>query len=754
MSVNRRPNTCRGQLAVAAATIFLLLLATSFAPHAQTSPFTGPFCTAPPAATDTWPMAGTDNIGTTTSVRPIAFTGASLLVNDTGSSLRVNRLAATSANGGAITGADPYAYTARAGFTGSDVFTYEIIDGIGEKTVGLVKVTVGADNVAPTVSITAPAAGTVSGVVTITASAADNVGVAGVSFFDGTTAIGVEDTASPYQATWDTRLYADGSTHNLSATARDAAGNAATSAAVAVTVNNAAPPPPPPPPGPAPAVEKTVFSDGLGKRTTAAFSTSTMGDVLVAFAASDGPQAVNGQNLTISGAGLTWTRVQRANTQFGSSEIWTATASAALINATVSSTQSSAGFYQSLTVIAFTGVSGVGASSSANAGTGAPSVSLVSQSAGSLVYAVGNDWDNAIARSVPAGQTKVHEYPAPAGDTMWVQALAGSTSSAGQTVRLNDTAPTTDRWNYAIVELKPASAPAPPTMTTVPNVVGSTQTAAQSAISAAGLTVGTVTSTNNAAPAGQVIGQNPIGGSSAVTGSAVAMTVSLGPAPPVAGPVLALSFNETSGSMATDSSGNGNSGSISGASRIAGQAGYGGALSFDGVSSIVTVPHSASLALSTGMTLEAWVNPTANAGAAPNDGWRTVILKERGTNGLAYALYGNDGNSNPSRPAGYINSGFDKEATTGPQLPVGVWSHIAVTYDNTAIRLYVNGALRSTFTTTGAISASTAPLQIGGNNVFSLPGTEFFAGLIDEVRVYNRALSAAEIATDMSTPLP
>ena len=79
---------------------------------------------------------------------------------------------------------------------------------------------------------------------------------------------------------------------------------------------------------------------------------------------------------------------------------------------------------------------------------------------------------------MPAGQTKVHEYPAPAGDTMWVQALAGTTSSAGQTVRLNDTAPTTDRWNYAIVELKPASAPAPPTMTTVPNVVGSTQTAA------------------------------------------------------------------------------------------------------------------------------------------------------------------------------------------------------------------------------------------------------------------------------------
>ena len=54
--------------------------------------------------------------------------------------------------------------------------------------------------------------------------------------------------------------------------------------------------------------------------------------------------------------------------------------------------------------------------------------------------------------------------------------------------------------------------------------------------------------------------------------------------------------------------------------------------------------------------------------------------------------------------------------------------------------------MASPFTTAGAISASTGSLQIGGNNVFSLPGTEFFAGLIDEVRVYNRALSAAEIA--------
>src|SRR6266850_591812 len=165
-----------------------------------------------------------------------------------------------------------------------------------------------------------------------------------------------------------------------------------------------------------------VFSDGLGRRTTAAFSTATPGDVLVAFAASDGPGSVNAQTLTVSGAGLTWTRVKRAATRFGDSEIWTATAATALTNVTVSSTPTATGFQGSLTVMAFSGVTGVGASNTGGAVSGAPTVSLITQRAGSVVYAVGNDWDRAVARTLPAGQTKVHEYvAATAGDTFWVQ---------------------------------------------------------------------------------------------------------------------------------------------------------------------------------------------------------------------------------------------------------------------------------------------------------------------------------------------
>ena len=70
---------------------------------------------------------------------------------------------------------------------------------------------------------------------------------------------------------------------HLTAVARDTAGNSATSAPVTVTVSN--------PVNVAPTVDKMVFSDGANKRTTAAFSTTSAGDVLVAFAASDGPAA-------------------------------------------------------------------------------------------------------------------------------------------------------------------------------------------------------------------------------------------------------------------------------------------------------------------------------------------------------------------------------------------------------------------------------------------------------------------------------
>jgi hypothetical protein len=207
----------------------------------------------------------------------------------------------------------------------------------------------------------------------------------------------------------------------------------------------------------------------------------------------------------------------------------------------------------------------------------------------------------------------------------------------------------------------------------------------------------------------------------------------------LSGPIAAYGFNEGAGTTLNDRSGRGHTGTISGATwSTAGR--YGGALSFDGVNDWVTINDTAVLDLTTGMTLEAWVN----ASAVTN--WRTVVLKER-TGSLSYALYGANG---ASRPAAYVNiGGADVGVNATANLALNTWTHLAVTYDGATIRVYVNGTQVATRAQTGPITTSTGVLRIGGNAVWS----EFFQGLIDEVRIYSRALTAAEIQADMATPI-
>src|SRR5437660_1623784 len=102
-------------------------------------------------------------------------------------------------------------------------------------------VSVTVDNAPPTVSLTAAIAGaSVAGTITVSASATDNVGVAGVQFkLDGAN-LGAEVTAVPYSVSWTSTTTTNGA-HTLTAVARDAAGNTATSAAVSVTIDNTPP---------------------------------------------------------------------------------------------------------------------------------------------------------------------------------------------------------------------------------------------------------------------------------------------------------------------------------------------------------------------------------------------------------------------------------------------------------------------------------------------------------------------------------
>jgi hypothetical protein len=162
-------------------------------------------------------------------------------------------------------------------------------------------------------------------------------------------------------------------------------------------------------------------------------------------------------------------------------------------------------------------------------------------------------------------------------------------------------------------------------------------------------------------------------------------------------------------------------------------------LSFDGVNDWVTVADSASLDLVSGMTVEAWVRPSRLGG------WRTVVFKER-SGGVVYGL---DADAAGGRPLGQVDIGGERNAVGSASLPLNVWSHLAVTFDGSVVRLFVNGVQAGSLPFVGSMAASTGPLRLGGNGVWG----EWFAGLIDEVRVYNRALSANEIQQDMQAPV-
>ncbi len=195
------------------------------------------------------------------------------------------------------------------------------------------------------------------------------------------------------------------------------------------------------------------------------------------------------------------------------------------------------------------------------------------------------------------------------------------------------------------------------------------------------------------------------GSGNTTTSAAVPVTVT---APAPSGLVVALGFDEGSGSTSNDTSGFAHHAALSNTTWTP-SGKFGSAITFNGTTSWATIADTTTLDLTTGMTLSAWVRPTSVSGD-----YRTVMLKERAP-GMSYGLYAADGASRP--PAGYIDTGGDVSIAAASNLLANTWTHLAVTYDGTSLRLYVNGVLAGTRSETGSIRTSTAPLRIGGNAV-------------------------------------
>jgi hypothetical protein len=293
-------------------------------------------------------------------------------------------------------------------------------------------------------------------------------------------------------------------------------------------------------------------------------------------------------------------------------------------------------------------------------------------------------------------------------------ATVGGSNPANQTLSVTNTGggtlSFTDTDNAPWLTVSPASGTAPATLT--------------ASVSIAGLTAGTYNGSITVTASGA-------SGSPAT----IPVTLVVSPnTPPPSGLVGAWGFDEPSGTTVTDASGNGNTGTISGATRTTGHSG--GGLSFDGVNDWVTVADAPSLDLTTAMTLEAWVRPSALGTT-----WRTVVLKEQPAQ-LVYALYA--GTDTASRPSANVFTNADHGLLGPSALTTNTWTHLAMTWDQSTVRLYVNGVQVSSAALSGTARTSDSPLRIGGNAIWP----EWFNGIIDEVRVYNRALTAAEVVAD------
>jgi|GEM_PF-1446207 len=285
------------------------------------------------------------------------------------------------------------------------------------------------------------------------------------------------------------------------------------------------------------AIDQIIVADGTTTsttRATASFSTSATNELLLAFISSGKGTAATTTVSGVSGASLTWVLVQRTNTQQGTAEIWRAFAPAVLSKVTVTATFSQS-VQSSMTVVSFTGVDttgtngsgAIGAIATANAASGAPSATLTTTRANSVVFGVGDDPTAKVARTLGANQSLVHQLLCTVSGqtcTLWVQQVPTLIAAAGTSVTVNDTAPTADAYNLSLVEVRqtavaptitsltPASGPIGTSVTITGTNFGATQ--GTSTVTFGGISA-TPTSWNNTSivvpvPSGVALGAIPV----------------------------------------------------------------------------------------------------------------------------------------------------------------------------------------------------------------------------------------------------
>jgi len=195
-------------------------------------------------------------------------------------------------------------------------------------------------------------------------------------------------------------------------------------------------------------------------------------------------------------------------------------------------------------------------------------------------------------------------------------------------------------------------------------------------------------------------------------------------------------FDETGGTTAADSSGNGHTASVAGGATFSGGV-QGNAVTLSGASQYVSLP-SGILSTTTSFSVSAWVKLTSTST------WCRIF--DFGTGTTVYMFLTPDSNSATTR-FGITTAGNQQEQQVNatPTLPTGSWQHVAITLSGGTATLYVQGASvaqNSSTTLTPASLGSTTHTWIGRSQFSADP---YLDGQVDNFRIYGRALTASEV---------
>lgn len=168
-------------------------------------------------------------------------------------------------------------------------------------------------------------------------------------------------------------------------------------------------------------------------------------------------------------------------------------------------------------------------------------------------------------------------------------------------------------------------------------------------------------------------------------------------------------------------------------------------LNFNGTDGYVEVADAVTLNPTSALSIEAWIKPDS---FGSNQYSNYIVGKDDWTvSSAGYCLRcgaGGELSFNFSNGAGTW-----EEVISAAVIPIGTWSHVAATFDGTKLMIYINGVQVGTLSYSGSIHSSTYPVRIGAVP-FTLGGTRLFPGNIDQVEIWNKALTPNEVNLNMA----